>query len=374
MAREKRANGAGTVYIKHGSYYGRWLTAGGGRANRKLGPVRRPGSAEGITRAQAERRLQALMASTEVTTDARRTIESVGQLLLAQLEARGRSRSHLETVESHLRIHLIPFFGDRAIDRIDEERVTRLLATLRRNGRAPKTVRNVASTLHSVFALAVRKHWVSDNPCKLVEFPDVKPSADIRFLTQDELDSLIADGVPAGPEQPMYRALYLTAAMTGLRQDELLGLRWRDLDLEANKVRVRQAFVRGEFKEPKSVRGNRGVPLARHARTALLEHRATASFVAEEDLIFAKPVTGEPLERGAVRKRLQRACRRAGVRQVRFHDLRHTFGTRVAASGEVSLRTLQHWMGHRDPKTTLIYADYQPGEHEAEIVGRAFGE
>jgi integrase len=60
------------------------------------------------------------------------------------------------------------------------------------------------------------------------------------------------------------------------------------------------------------------------------------------------------------------------VRVVRFHDLRHTFGTRLAASGEVSLRTLQEWMGHRDAKTTLIYADYQPGERESEIVTRAF--
>ena len=59
------------------------------------------------------------------------------------------------------------------------------------------------------------------------------------------------------------------------------------------------------------------------------------------------------------------------MRVVRFHHLRHTFGTRVAASGEVSLRTLQEWMGHRDAKTTLIYADYQPGEREAEIVSRA---
>jgi integrase len=64
---------------------------------------------------------------------------------------------------------------------------------------------------------------------------------------------------------------------------------------------------------------------------------------------------------------------RAGVRVVRFHDLRHTFGTRIAASGEVSLRTLQEWMGHRDAKTTLIYADYQPSEHEAQIASRAFG-
>jgi len=74
-----------------------------------------------------------------------------------------------------------------------------------------------------------------------------------------------------------------------------------------------------------------------------------------------------------VLKRFKAALKRAAVRPVRFHDLRHTFGTRVAASGEVSMRTLQEWMGHRDFKTTLIYADYQPGEQEAKTLDRAFG-
>ena len=60
------------------------------------------------------------------------------------------------------------------------------------------------------------------------------------------------------------------------------------------------------------------------------------------------------------------------MRAVRFHDLRHTFGTRMAAAG-VPMRTLQEWMGHRDFKTTLIYADYAPGQHEAELVDAAFG-
>src|SRR5680860_1919763 len=64
---------------------------------------------------------------------------------------------------------------------------------------------------------------------------------------------------------------------------------------------------------------------------------------------------------------------RARVREVRFHDLRHTFGTRMGGAG-VPLRTLQEWMGHRDFKTTLIYADYQPSEREAELVEKAFGE
>ena len=97
-------------------------------------------------------------------------------------------------------------------------------------------------------------------------------------------------------------------------------------------------------------------------------------FQDDDDLVFANPSTGSPLDRSKVRKRFQAACRRAGVRVVRFHDLRHTFGTHVAKSGDVSMRTLQEWMGHRDAKTTLIYADYSPDPREAEIVSDAFGD
>ena len=71
-------------------------------------------------------------------------------------------------------------------------------------------------------------------------------------------------------------------------------------------------------------------------------------------------------------KRFEHNLSRARVRDVRFHDLRHTFGTRMAAAG-LPLRTLQEWMGHRDFKTTLIYADYQPSDQEAGLVERAFG-
>ena len=67
----------------------------------------------------------------------------------------------------------------------------------------------------------------------------------------------------------------------------------------------------------------------------------------------------------------RRTLKAAGVRQVRFHDLRHTFGTRMAAAG-VPMRTLQEWLGHRDFKTTLIYADYAPGAHEVDLVNGAF--
>jgi integrase len=87
--------------------------------------------------------------------------------------------------------------------------------------------------------------------------------------------------------------------------------------------------------------------------------------------VFAHPALGKPLDRSKVLKRFKATAARAGLGHVRFHDLRHTFGTRMADAG-VPMRTLQAWMGHRDFKTTLIYADYAPGEHERELIERAF--
>jgi hypothetical protein len=80
---------------------------------------------------------------------------------------------------------------------------------------------------------------------------------------------------------------------------------------------------------------------------------------------------GRPMNGHTLTRTYQSALQAAGVRKVRFHDLRHTFGTRMAAAG-VPMRTLQEWMGHRDFRTTLIYADYAPGAHEVDLVNGAF--
>ena len=90
-----------------------------------------------------------------------------------------------------------------------------------------------------------------------------------------------------------------------------------------------------------------------------------------DDLVFAHPHTGQVLDHSDLARRYKKALRAAHLRDVRFNDLRHTFGTRMAAAS-VPLRTVQEWMGHRDFKTTLIYADYCPSEHESEMVERAF--
>jgi integrase len=159
--------------------------------------------------------------------------------------------------------------------------------------------------------------------------------------------------------------------MTGLRQGELLGLRWRDVDWTAQRIRVRRNFVRGEFGSPKSKRSTRSVPLTRRVAAELERLSQDSPYKGDDDLVFAHPLTGKPIDRSKLLKRFKAALKRAEVRPVRFHDLRHTFGTRMAAAG-IPMRTLQEFMGHRDFKTTLIYADYAPSAGEVELVEEAF--
>ena len=292
-----------------------------------------------------------------------------GQLLIERLETKGRRRTTLETYASHIRVHLVPFFGSQRLDRIGRREIEAFSRHMARSGRSTKTTLNATGVLHSIFELARREGWVVANPCTLVDKPQAPPTdADIRFL--EEIEALLR-AVPDDDLGRAERPMYLAAAMTGMRQGELLGLRWRDVDWSARRVRVRRAYVRGEFGPPKSRRSSRSVPLAdRLAGELDLLHQETL-WRADDDLVFAHPHTGKPIDRSKLLKRFKAALSSGGVREVRFHDLRHTFGTRMAAQG-VPMRTLQEMLGHRDFKTTLIYADYTPNAHEAEWVEAAF--
>jgi integrase len=204
-----------------------------------------------------------------------------------------------------------------------------------------------------------------------VEKPAVaETDPDVRFLETEEVEALLR-AVPDDPLGHVERVMYLTAAMTGMRQGELFALRWRGVDWTARRIRVRRNFVRGEFGTPKSKRSARSVPLASRVAAELELLSQHSRWKGDDDLVFAHPETGKPIDRSKLLKRFKAALRAGEVREVRFHDLRHTFGTRVAAQG-VPMRVLQEMMGHRDFKTTLIYADYAPSEREAEWVEEAF--
>ena len=257
----------------------------------------------------------------------------VGELLIDQLEARGRKRSTVGEYRSYLRVHLGPFFGATALDEVTVGAVEAFIAAKRREGKATKSILNYLGLLHSVFEFGCRRGFARTNIAKLVEKPERDGAgSDIRFLDETELEALMR-AVPEDVRGPSERVLCLTAAMTGLRQGELLGLRWQDIDWIAGRVRVRQNFVRGEFGTPKTRRSSRSVPLAQRAAAALERHFQASAYQGDQDLVFCHPQTGTPLDRSRLLKRFKAAARRGGLRPVRFHDLRHTFGTRMAGTG-----------------------------------------
>ena len=367
----KRTYGTGSIFEHRGSWYGQWRI-GGKLVKRKLAPIRDPGRREGLTRKQAEALLRDKMQATRSAAPGERvTVDEAGTALCAHLASLGRKRSTLASYDSHIRIDLAPFFGSKPLDKIEPGDVERLVHAITAAGKSPKTASNALGVLHRIFEHGIRRGWVQSNPVKLVERPRASTDdPDIRFLDHGEIEALL-EAAPDDDLGRVERVMYLTAAMTGMRQGELLALRWQDVDWSAQRIRVRRSFVHGEFTNPKSKRSSRSVPLATRVARELDELHRLSGYQTDEDLVFAHPHTGKPIDRSKLLKRFKAALRRGGVREARFHDLRHTFGTRMAAAG-VPMRTLQEFMGHRDFKTTLIYADYAPSKRDLEYVEDAF--
>ena len=372
-----RPRGTGCLLIRtdtagRESWYGK-IEVNGRSLKRKLGRRQQPGSKIGLNRRQAEAALRQLIRESEEAppVQQRVTVAEAGEQHLRHLEALGRKPSTISDYDSILRVHLNAFFANRSLERIAALDVETYINTKTRAGLNPKTIRNQLALLHSIFIYAQRHGWTNTNPVALVEKPRPANDRDIRFLDNTELEKLLI-AVPDDERGRTERILYLTAAMSGLRRGELLALRWQDIDWHANLIRVRRSYSRGHFTTPKSRRSNRAVPMAERLATELKTHQQQTRFQADDDLVFPHPTLGTVLDPSKLRYRFTQAVKTAGIPPLRFHDLRHTFGTRMAAAG-APLRAIQEWLGHSNYKTTEIYAHYAPDPtHGATWAQRAF--
>jgi integrase len=348
----KRGYGTGQLYLKHGAYYGRWRTLDGRKLNRRIGAVRDESTTSGLTRTEAERQFRKFQEAEERRPIRagveRHTLDEVIDSLRRRLAVEGARKSYLQNCESMQRVHISPRLGDKPVDRVTIADVETVAAAMLDAGLAPKTVRNVITFMHSVFEHAIDRGWTTQNPVRRASRPkrrragDANP--DIQFLTVPELEAVLraipdevvvrepaptrrgragsAPPIPPDVLGPVIRVVVLTAAMTGLRQSELLGLRWRDVDWTAQRIRVRNAWVRGEHSaEGKSdLSTRRSVPMADQLARELDRWSRRTLYGADDDLVFAHPQSGRPLDRTKLTKKFKGACVEAGVRPIRFHE------------------------------------------------------
>jgi integrase len=216
---------------------------------------------------------------------------------------------------------------------------------------------------HGVMGRAVRQHGLGLNPVSGLDRPRPAKRLDIDVLEPAEVGQLVA-----AAESESDAALFATAAFTGLRQGELLALRWRDVDFPAATIRVTRAFTHGALTTPKSNRA-RAVPMAPDVADRLRDLFVAQHAPHDEALVFPGPGGDFQVAR-LLSRRYIAALARAGLRRLRFHDLRYTFGTRMVA--HVDLLELREMMGHASITTTERYLHYRPRNDLAGKVAAAF--
>lgn len=255
-------------------------------------------------------------------------------------------------------------FGDERIEDFTPEGLERWKGRFAAQRKlSNRTLQKYLVVLHGIFKRAMKVHRLPRNPVATVERPRLVRRAGIEVFSRSEVMALVD---AAADEQD--GALYLTAAFTGLRVGELLGLRWEDVDFGLATVRVRRNWSGGREGTPKSGRG-RSVPLMNDVAQALTELRDRDRFAGDQDRVFCDRL-GRHLGYKSLSARYKAALAKAGLRQLRFHDLRHTFGSHAIRAADP--REVMEWMGHADIQTTQKYLACKPRRDAAKRLAAAF--
>jgi integrase len=266
--------------------------------------------------------------------------------------------------------HIVPEIGKIRLEKLTPNDLRALLRDkskeLSERGRplSARTVQYIHAVLRRAFEQARRDELIDRNVASLVSAPRGKRK-EVEPLDPDEARKLL----DAARDNRLY-ALYAVAVALGLRRGEALALRWEDIDFDARTLRVSGSLQRinGELvvSEPKTARSRRTIPLPNVCVEALIRHRANqakekleAPIWPRPELVFATSV-GTPIEPRNLVRHFEALCKRAGIRKVRFHDLRHTCASLLLAQG-VEPRVIMDTLGHTMIGTTLnLYTHVLP--------------
>jgi integrase len=240
--------------------------------------------------------------------------------------------------------HIIPALGKMALDAVGIEAIDKYAARKQRDGLGPKTINNHLRVLGKMLRCAADWKIIAIAP-RIQALKEPEPEFD--FLDFDEAERLTA---ACGGD---LKTLVTFMVHTGLRHNEARALRWQDVDLVTGKMVVRLGVWKYEVGTPKGGR-KRTIPLNAIALEVLKRHRHLRG-----ERVFCRE-DGRMLGEKTHQKSLATACRRAGLRNVTWHVLRHTFGSHLAMRG-VTIKTIQELMGHQSIEMTMRYAHLSPG-------------
>jgi integrase len=325
-----RGNGEGgiTRHKKSGLYMARYTvqTPTGSKRKTLYGKTRREVD-EKLTKAKADRD-----GGLVFDADNMKVGEYLERWLVDSVRDTVRSTT-FERYEQVVRLHIRPVLGKLKLKNLSPAHVRGLYREKLDAGLSPRTVQYVHVTLHKALKQAIMDGLIPRNATEAVKPPQVRRE-EMQPLSPEQVKVLLE-----AARGERLEALYVLAVTMGLRQGELLGLKWEDVDLEARTLQVRRTLTTAKggpvLSTPKTKGSRRSVKLTQSAVEAFRSHLQrqlgeidrAASLWRESGLVFASEM-GDPLDRRYVTThRFKPLLKRAGLPQIRFHDLRHTCAT-----------------------------------------------
>jgi integrase len=238
--------------------------------------------------------------------------------------------------------HILNFFGNCPLADITPRAVNEY-KNMRLNQVDPQSVVKELGVLRNAFNVAIKEwEWVKDNPLAHISMPKVPPGR-VRFITSEEVERLIEFA------DDWFKPVLIVAIHTGLRQGNIITLTW-------DKINLFQHMLLFDAKEMKNDEGL-CIPMSDTLFETLKDLYKVRHV--NSSLVFMR--NGKPLYQTALNRALEKACKKAGIKDFRFHDLRHTFASLLIQSG-VDLYTVQKLLGHKDSRMTQRYAHLANGE------------
>ena len=273
----------------------------------------------------------------------------------------------LRNYRSYIENHIRPALGDKQLARITPKDVQRFYEKLS-DCLASGTVRRIHTTLHGVLRAAQQAHLIASNPTEQIIAPKFSYGAK-QILTNEQLDVFMK----VIAEDKIWYDFFYIELTTGLRRGEICGLKWEDFDEVSGTLKICRTLYRETgggltTGDTKTSAGTRKIVLP--ASTAALLSKRKASALTE--WIFPNPLKPEqPADPGSAYRQLKVLLKQAGLPNIRFHDLRHTFATHALASG-VDVKTLSSILGHTRAAFTLDTYTHTTGDMQkraSEVVG-----
>lgn len=357
MPSKRRGNGEGSICRRvDGRWVGRAYVDGRRRA------------VYGRTREEAATRLRTLQQAGDSGTPVVDGRQTVGEFIGRWLEGVQPTvqPTTFTRYEQYMRVHALPAIGKVRLAKLGPEHLQRLFARCLQSGQSPRSVRHLRAVLHRAFSQAVRWGYLARNVVEMVDPPRV-PRYELTTLTADEVRRVLD-----AAKGDRLEALYVLAVTTGMREGELLALRWEHADVDRGTVRVVGTLQRTSvglvIAEPKTKSSRRLVQLGPTAANALRKHRLVqreerlkaGAIWRDEDLVFSNQIGAAIEPRNLVRRSFEPLLARAGVRRVRFHDLRHTAATLLLEQA-VHPKYVSDMLGHANIAITLdLYSHVTP--------------